>query len=557
MNPPKGTVRFAGRDLAAADVAVRSAALASALAAEGVRPGDRVVSLLRNSTAPVVLVHACRLLDAVLVPLNPRWSAAELAEPAARTAPCAAVVDGVADGDADRAAAGVVAGAAGGRVVRLDGWGDVLADRPRRVVEREAAQGGAAQGVPPVGDAPSAADFAPADIGASSAPWPPPVEPDRPQAVIFTSGTTGTPKGAVLTWGNHHANFLGSRARLGHGADDVWLVALPLHHVGGLAIVLRAAWDGSAMIVLPRFAADDVARAIGEDGVTIVSLVPSTLRAVLDAWRERFGARRAPHALRAILLGGGPLAAAPVAEAIALGFPLAITYGLTEAASQVATTAPGWTSDASAGAPPLDGVLVRIDRVDPGAGVREVARAGDDAAGEILVAGPTIFAGYWEDPAATTRAIDGGWLRTGDLGRLDAAGRLRVVGRRDARIVTGGENVDPAEVEAVLDGHPGIGASCVVGVPDATWGQIVVAVVEPARGAEAGGTEATSPGSAPTDEAPASPDAAALRVWLDGRLAGYKRPRRVVVVAALPRTAAGKLRRGEVERLAAGDVDAA
>lgn len=554
VNPARFAVAFEGGRLGAAELADRAANVAGALADRGVGPGDRVVACLGNGAAPIVLIHACRLLDAVVVPLNPRWSASELAEPAARTAPRAAVVDAVAD-PAVRAA---LATAAGGRALWFGAGGDVVAAEGAGV--GRSAGGGPRQGADPL-DASRARAVVDAAAPHPAWPWPPPPSPPLPQAVIFTSGTTGAPKGAVLTWGNAYANYTASRARLGHGSDDVWLAALPLHHVGGMAIVLRAAWDGAAVHVLPRFVADDVARAIGEAGVTIVSLVPSTLRAVLDAWRARYGERPAPDGFRALLLGGGPLAGAPVAEAAALDFPLAVTYGLTEAASQVATTAPGWRPPAPAAAPPLEGVRVRIAGVDgTGAGGDDAGPAdrpiGDE--GEIEVAGPTVFAGYWGDPAATARAMDGHWLRTGDLGRLDAEGRLHVVGRLDARIVTGGENVDPAEVEAVLDAHPAIGASCVVGVRDATWGHIVVAVIEPSRPHDAASRPPSSADTRARRALASSPlDAASLRTWLEGRLAGYKRPRRVVVVSSLPRTAAGKVRRAEAARLAQLDLDAA
>ncbi|MBK6768245.1 MAG: AMP-binding protein [Ardenticatenales bacterium] len=510
MTPSRPAITFAGRTLTAAELAARAESLAGRLTAAGIAPGDRVVTLLANSAAPVVLIHACRIVGAVVVPLNPRWSAAEVAEPAARVRPRLAVVDA---GDERDTVAAVVDAASGG-IVAVDSIGGDPSD-------------GGSGARPDTSNAPIAW------------PWPPPDDPDRAQAIVFTSGTTGAPRGAVLSWGNDHANWVGSRARLGHGADDVWLVALPLHHVGGLAIVLRAAWDGAHVVVLPRFDADAVARAIAEHGVTRLSLVPTSLGAVLDAWAARRGtggARTAPSTLRTVLLGGGPLVGAPVARAVELGFPLALTYGLTEAASQVATTAPGWTPGEPAAAPPLDGVRVRI-----AAGVGDAMEVGTGGVGEIEVAGPTVFAGYWDDPAATAAALSGGWLRTGDLGHLDGAGRLTVVGRADDRITTGGESVDPAEVEAVIDGHPAVGASCVVGMADPVWGQVVVAVIEPAR----------------EGDVRALPDVDALRGWLDGRLANYKRPRRVVAVAALPRTAAGKMARAAVRRLAELDLDAA
>ena len=563
--PARRVVTYGGRSLTAVALARAAAQLAARLAALGVGPGDRVVTRLANAAAPVVAVDACRRLGAVLVPLNPRAPAIELAGPAARVRPRAALVD--AGGPPDTV--GAVVAAAGGRAMAVDAWGTAVDGRGAHGAGGVEAAGSTDAADPVTATATAiaaapvpvaAADATAADTdGAAAWPWPAPPDPTAPQAIVFTSGTSGAPKGAVLTWGNQHASWAASRARLGHGPDDVWLVALPLHHVGGLAIVLRAAFDGAAVVVLPRFDAAAVADAIVGVGVSRVSLVPSTLRPVLDALTAR-GVAEAPPSLRTVLLGGGPLAGAPVAEAVARGLPLALTYGLTEAASQVATTRPGWTPALPAAAPPLDGVAVRV--APPGAPIESgtsgsagdvVERGGasgdgdgdaDDArapVGEILVRGATVFAGYWDDPAATARALAGGWLHTGDLGRLDAAGRLTVVGRADDRITTGGESVDPTEVEAALDGHPGIGASCVVGVADARWGQVVAAVVEPPAGRR------------PDDV----PDAAALRAWLAGRLASHKVPRRVVAVAALPRTPAGKVARAAARRLAELHLDAA
>jgi o-succinylbenzoate---CoA ligase len=238
---------------------------------------------------------------------------------------------------------------------------------------------------------------------------------DAPAMVIHTSGTTGAPRPVVLTHGNWVAHAWASAAALGHPTDERWLCCLPLSHVGGLGILVRAAIHATTVVLHARFDAGHVATALHE-GVTGVSLVPTMLKRLLDAGPQR------PALLRCALIGGGPVAPEQLERARAAGIPVAQTYGLTEACSQVTAEEPG-EAGGTAG------------RALPGTEV------GVDAGGEILVRGPTVT------PAS--RDADG-FLHTGDLGVLDDRGRLTVVGRRSETIVTGGDNVAPAEVEAAL-----------------------------------------------------------------------------------------------------------
>jgi O-succinylbenzoic acid--CoA ligase len=235
---------------------------------------------------------------------------------------------------------------------------------------------------------------------------------------------------------------------------------------------------------------------------------------------DALGDARYPPSLRVVLTGGGPLPAVVLARARAASVPVAPTYGLTEAASQVATGRPGVVPPAAF---PLPATEVRIAAPD-GAGI-----------GEILVRGPTVMTGYFEDAAATAAALRDGWLHTGDLGRLDADGALSVVGRRTDLIVTGGENVYPVEVERVLAEHPNVAEVAVFGVPDDVWGERVVATIVPTRGAL---------------------DGPALRAWAASRLAAFKIPRDVRVAAALPRTASGKIRRAALRAAAVSRASA-
>jgi O-succinylbenzoic acid--CoA ligase len=292
--------------------------------------------------------------------------------------------------------------------------------------------------------------------------------------VVHTSGTTGAPRPVELTRSNIEANALGSAVALALNPDERWLCPLPLSHVGGLMVLLRSAIYATTAVLGPADALRDV---------SLASLVPTQLHRLLDAPPPAPG-------LRAILLGGAGASKALLERAAAAGLPVAPTYGLTQACSQVTVAEPGDTETSGF---PLPGVNVEI--------------APD---GEILVTGPVV--------------AGGGTLRTGDLGRLDERRRLIVTGRLSELIVSGGENVAPAEVEAVLEQHPAVAEAGVFARADPEWGEAVVAAVVPRNGAPL--------------------DAEALRAFCRARLAGFKVPKAIEEVRALPRTASGKLRRG-------------
>ncbi|QEC48869.1 2-succinylbenzoate--CoA ligase [Baekduia soli] len=302
---------------------------------------------------------------------------------------------------------------------------------------------------------------------------------EAPAILVHSSGTTGRPKPVRLTYGNWLWSALGSAVALGLDPAERWLCTLPLSHVGGLSILLRSAIYGTTAVVHERFDTERVLAALrADEGPTIVSLVPTTLARLLDA------GLRDPPALRWALLGGAPMPDALLERAAQARVPVAPTYGLTEACSQVTT----------------HGVPLFCTRV---------TLAGD---GEIVVAGPTV------SPDA------GGPLATGDLGARDADGRLQIVGRKADTIVTGGENVAPAEVEAALEAHPGVAEAGVTARPDPEWGEAVVALVRLREGA------AVAPGE--------------LAAHCAGRLARFKVPKDFIFVAEeLPRTGSGKLLR--------------
>ena len=309
---------------------------------------------------------------------------------------------------------------------------------------------------------------------------PPPEGPwthdlDAPAIVVRTSGTTAEPREVALSYGNWLWSALGSAAALDHPGTERWLCALPLTHVGGLSILLRSVIAGTTVLLHEGWDTDAVL--FGLDDATIVSLVPTTLQRLLDA------GLREPPALRCALLGGAPIPPALLDRAREARVPVAPTYGLTEACSQVTT----------------HGFPLFCTRV----------RLAEDR--EIIVSGPTV--------------AGGGELHTGDLGRWDSVGRLEVVGRKADTIISGGENVAPAEVEAVLEEHPAVAEAAVHGRADPEWGEAVVATV-------------VLKGEATPEE---------LQAYARERLPGFKVPKAVAVSdEPLPRTGSGKLLRREL-----------
>lgn len=490
--PERTALEIDGESVSFAELASSTRATACELRAAGVREGDVVATLLWNGRAFVETLHAAARCGATLLPLNARATAPELAF-SLRDAAARLLVHGA----GELAPVACEAARRAGDVRRIEAGAGPAASL---------AAGGVA------GD--DAGDPARRDPRLAS------IQPGHILALLYTSGTTGRPKGARLAARSLQANAAASALHLGASVNDRWLACLPLFHVGGLAILVRSILAGSAVVIHERFDARAVCRALEERAITHVSLVPTMLARVLDAWGERV----APRMLSCVLVGGAPTPPGLLRRARSLGFPIAPTYGLTEAASQVATLAPSASGAGSGGAGwPLPGVELRIED-DAG---RPLA-AGQ--AGEICVRGPTIMAGYHGLPEETARALRGGWLHTGDVGVLEHDGSLRVLDRRSDLVVSGGENVYPAEVEAVLAAHADVVEAAVAGEPDPDLGQRVVAGVVLRHGARI------------------DPDA--LRQHCREALAGYKVPRRFRVLAELPRTSSGKL----VRRALVSDV---
>jgi O-succinylbenzoic acid--CoA ligase len=339
----------------------------------------------------------------------------------------------------------------------------------------------------------------------------PPADDQRALAVLFTSGSSGAPKGVELSRAAFVASAQASAARLGWQPEDRWLLSLPLAHVGGLSILTRCLLARRPVVLAPSLDPTELLARIERQRVTLVSLVAAQLRRWLDASPTS----EPPPALRAILLGGGPCPPTLLDEAAERGWPVLATYGLTETCSQIATQPPGWRPTAADGAgPPLSGIGVRI---------RD---------GAIQVRGPVLLSSYIPASLHSSPLSPDGWLATGDLGALDERGNLHVLGRLDDLIITGGENVAPLEVEQALSRCPGVRAALVFGVADPTWGARVAAAV------------VVDPRTSPSD--------AALRRQLALELAPFKRPRLLARVDALPMLPNGKPdRRGAAHALAA------
>lgn len=459
--PDAVALRSGTRQLTWSELANASACVAGSMQRHGLEPGNPVGLLADNGLSFVVSLLGALWLRAPVVPLHGGLPSSQLAPQAVQS--------------------GAVA------IIHDEPHGDVASSLSLPLLSAESLALGTPLREPG---------------------HPPPMH--HTATITFTSGTTGQPRAVPLSHGNHLASAAASARRLGTGPGDTWLSCLPLHHVGGLAIIIRALHDGFTVELLQRFEPRAVANALASGRITHASLVTRALERTLDTAQKPFS-----PCLRGVLVGGGLFPELLAQRARAAGLPALRTYGLTEAASQVATQAPGDTGPSCG--QPVEGIEVRVE-----------GAAGDE--GMILIRGPMVSAGARDTPPG-----DDDWLATGDLGQIDAEGNLWVSDRRRDRIVTGGENVSPIDVETVLNGHPAVEEAAVVGLPDPSWGEVVCAVVRLSR--------------------PIAPQQ--LEDDTIEQLATHQRPRRWVhITEPLPRTAMGKLQRATVQAQLLQDFDA-
>ncbi|MCB9748676.1 MAG: long-chain fatty acid--CoA ligase [Myxococcales bacterium] len=456
-----------------------------ALRGLGVGKGDRVAVLARNCVEYLDLWFACGKLGAILQALNWRLSGRELAALVEAGAPTVLVY-----GPEDAALV------------------DALADGPQRV----ALAPNAARGAPTLATLVSAASDAPPP--AAGLDW------DDPWVICYTGGTTGLPKGAILTHRSVTWNAINTVASWELDAGDIAILNAPLFHTGGLNVFTAPlVHAGGTSIVCAGFDPAQVLELIRARGVTVMFGVPTMFLDLLarpeiaDAGLER---------LKIVISGGAPCPA-PVFERMwSLGARFKTGYGLTEAGPNNF-----WLPDAQLREKPgaVGYPLMHVDLRIAGEG-HDLARAlGPGEVGELWLRGPHVFAGYWNNPEATAAALTpDGWLRTGDLARRDEGGCVTIVGRSKDMFISGGENIYPAEIESALAGHPGVEAVAVIGVPHPRWGEVGRAIVVRRAGAAGEGL-----------------DEARLLEHARGQLARYKLPRSVVFVEALPRTGAGKI----------------
>ena len=495
--PERLAIRFPGRDLSYAALAQLIDRHAAGLTAAGVKRGGCVAYLGLNSPDEIALLFACARLGAMFVPLNSRLAAPEHRQILADCPPSVLFVESqfVRQTETIRSSLGTMLMVSFGPAPQ--GWLEHSAFLAR-------GEGAAMR-----------TDAA--------------ILQRAPLLVCYTSGSTGKPKGVVLSQDAIAWNALNSADMHEMTPDDRILNNLPLFHVGGLNNQTTPALRmGSTVVLHPRFDVDATFDAIERERITLAQLVPSQLTMMLASPRW---ATADLSNVRMITTGSMVVPEQLIRAVHARGVPLVQVYGSTETCPIAAClkAADAMRKIGSSG------------RAAAHCQVRVVDDAGRDAApgatGEILVRGPNLMSGYWNAPEATAAVLVNGWFHTGDMGYFDADGYLYVNGRSKEMIISGGENIYPAEIENLLIDSPDVVEASVVGWPDERWGEIVVAVVVPQRGHRL--TESD------------------VMRRMEGRIARFKQPRKVLFAEELPKTALGKVRREEVRRLVAGSAVAA
>ncbi|KDN20135.1 acyl-CoA synthetase [Amycolatopsis rifamycinica] len=484
IDPDRTALVQHDRSLTYAGLADRVRRLAGALTRLGVRPGDRVAYLGVNDITVFETLFATARCGALFVPLNYRLSPTEIRY-MLDDAGASVLVHSADTADLVAAAGGLPDGV----VIATAGGG----------FEAEIAEGG------PRPDTP--------------------VRLEDPCLLLYTSGTTGRPKAAVLTHGNLTWNTVNQLAHLDVLGTDKALCIAPLFHCVGLGqITLPTLFKGGSVEPVAKFDPGTILARIGEAGITSFSAVPTMLEMM---WRHEAWDRTDLSSLTCVLYGGSPVAGRVARAWLDRGVKLLQGYGMTEASPGVSMATHEGTLDhpVAAGVPHF---FTDVAALGPDLTPQPL----DGTPAELLVRGPHVFAGYWHRPEESAAGfVDGGWFRTGDVVRVDDDGWAHVVDRVKDMIISGGENVYPAEIEAVAAGLDEVDACAVVGVPDARWGEAGAAFVVLRPGAEL--------------------DEQQFRAHLERHLARYKIPKHVLFTDTLPRNATGKIRRVELRTLAA------
>jgi len=490
LTPGRTAIRFPGRDLSYGELAALVRRLASALAASGVKHGSCAAYLGVNSPEMLALLFACARLGALFMPLNWRLAGPEHRQMLEHCPPSVLLVEPqfVAQIDAFKTSFGPIKTIAFGQAQA--GW----------IAYEDFLAGGS--------------DAAPQDLE---------FDPKTPLLICYTSGSTGKPKGVLLSQDALVWNAANCVAMHDLTADDRILTTLPLFHVGGLNNLTTPALQAGCTVVLhPKFDADACFDAIERERITLTVLVPAQLDMMMASPRWK----TADFSSLRMITTGSTIVPARITDAVhARGVPLVQIYGSTETCPiAVCMKAKDAMRKAGSTGKPAAHCEMRI--------VDDTGRdAAPGATGEILVRGPNVMNGYWNAPHETAAALVNGWFRSGDMGHLDDEGYLYVDGRRKEMIISGGENIYPAEIENVLAECDDIAEASVIGRPDDRWGEVVVAVVAPKSGHTV--TEAS------------------VLQLLEGRIARFKHPKEVVFVGELPKTALGKIRKEDVRQMVA------
>ena len=490
LAPERTAIRFPERDVSYGALAGLVHRLASAMAASGLKRGGCAAYLGVNSPEMLALLFACARLGVLFMPLNWRLAGPEHRQMLEHCPPSLLFVEPqfIAQTDAFRAALPPMTAIAFGQA--HSGWiayDDLLA---------------------------RATDPAPHDPG---------LDPATPLLICYTSGSTGKPKGVLLSQDALRWNAANCADLHGLTPADRILTTLPLFHVGGLNNLTTPALQAGCTVVLhPKFDAGACFDAIERERITLTVLVPAQLDMMMASPRWQSADF---SSLRMITTGSTIVPTRIIAAVHARGVPLVQIYGSTETCPIAVCLKP---EDAVRKAGSTGKAAAHCEmRIVDDAG----KAAAQGATGEIQVSGPNLMSGYWNAPQETAAALVDGWFHSGDMGHLDSEGYLYVDGRRKEMIISGGENIYPAEIENVLAECKDIAEASVIGRPDARWGEIVVAVVAPKAG------RTLTPAS--------------VLQLLEGRIARYKHPKEVVFVGELPKTALGKVRKEDVRQMVA------